>query len=114
MAQWTNLHWNNNFLNRTRLPLLREKSGAILLVLVGLKAGSPADRRNTGRFENFKNSVRISSVGFSWHFTKHSVIIVFPMYFSQFFQVKYIVRRVIEVRKSGTPCFFMSIPTIKH
>ena len=86
MAQWTNLHWNNNFLNRMRLPLLREKSGAILLVLVGLKAGSPADRRNTGRFENFKNSVRISLVGFSWHFTKaqcyYSVSNVFQSVFS--------------------------------
>ena len=38
MAQWINLHWNNIFVNRTRLPLLCEKSGAILLVLVGLTA----------------------------------------------------------------------------
>ena len=28
-----------------------------------------------------------------------------PMHFSQLFQVKYIVRRVMEVHKSGTPCF---------
>ena len=37
-AQWINLHWNNIFVNRTRLPLLCENSGAILLVLVGLTA----------------------------------------------------------------------------
>ena len=34
-----NLHWNNSFVNQTRLPLLCEKSGAILVVLVGLTAG---------------------------------------------------------------------------
>ena len=27
------------------------------------------------------------------------------MHFSRFFRVKYIVRRVVEVQKSGTPCF---------
>ena len=44
MAQWMNLHRNNSFVNWTQLPLLCEKSGAILLVLVGLMAGSPAGR----------------------------------------------------------------------
>ena len=38
MAQWINLHRNNIFVNRIRLPLLCEKSGAILLVVVGLTA----------------------------------------------------------------------------
>ena len=33
-----NLHQNNSFVNRKRLPLLCEKFGAILLVLVGLMA----------------------------------------------------------------------------
>ena len=37
-AQWMNLQWNSNFVNWTRFPLLCEKSGAILLVLVGLTA----------------------------------------------------------------------------
>ena len=36
MAQWMNLHRNNSFINRMQLFLLCEKSGAILLVLVGL------------------------------------------------------------------------------
>ena len=44
MAQWINLNWNNSFINRTRLPLLCEKSGAILLVLVGLTAGRQSDQ----------------------------------------------------------------------
>ena len=43
MAQWINLHRNNTFVNRMRLPLLCEKSGAILLVLVGLMAGRQLD-----------------------------------------------------------------------
>ena len=42
MAKWTNLHWNISFVNRMQLPLLCEKSGAILLVLVGLPAGRQA------------------------------------------------------------------------
>ena len=41
MVQWMNLLQNNIFINRMRLPLLYEKSGAILLVLVGLVAGRP-------------------------------------------------------------------------
>ena len=53
MAQWMNLHWNNSFVNRTQLPLLCEKFGAILLVLVSLTAGRQTVRRNTGRFEIF-------------------------------------------------------------
>ena len=40
-----NLHRNNSFINWMQLPLLWEKSGAILLVLVGLTAGSPAVRQ---------------------------------------------------------------------
>ena len=42
MAQWINLNQNNSFINQAPLPLLCEKSGAILLVLVGLITGSPS------------------------------------------------------------------------
>ena len=42
MAQWMNLYQNNSFVSRTLLPLMCETSGAILLVLVGLTAGSLA------------------------------------------------------------------------
>ena len=38
MVLCMNLHRNNSFVNRTQLPLLCEKSGAMLLVLVGLTA----------------------------------------------------------------------------
>ena len=59
MAQWINLHQNNLYVNWTRLPLLCEKSGAILLVLVGLtaawQAGSPADRQSDEIREVLKN-----------------------------------------------------------
>ena len=53
MAQWINLHLNNSFVNGTRLPLLCEKSGAILLVLVGLTAGWQSDeiREDLKNFE---------------------------------------------------------------
>ena len=42
MAQWMNLH-RNSFVNRTRLPLFCEISGAVHLALVGLTAGWLAD-----------------------------------------------------------------------
>ena len=59
MAQWINLHRNNIFVNQTRLPLLCEKYGAILLVLVGLTAawqsGSPAGQQSDKIREDLKN-----------------------------------------------------------
>ena len=45
MAQWINPNCNNSFVNRTQLLLLCEKSGTILLVLVGLTAGRLAGRQ---------------------------------------------------------------------
>ena len=51
MAQWKKLHRNNGLVNWMRLPLLCEKSGTILLVLMGLTAGRQAVRQNTGRFK---------------------------------------------------------------
>ena len=82
MAQWINLHRNNIFVNWTRLPLLCKKSGAILLVLVGLMAawqsgrlagqqsGRPAVRQNKGRFEKFWNPLLIALLGILRRFTK--------------------------------------------
>ena len=65
-----NLQWNSSFVNRTRFPLLCEKSGAILLVPVGLSAGRQAVRQNSGRFLNFQISLLIVLLGFSWSLTK--------------------------------------------
>ena len=56
MAQWVNLHQNNSFINWMRLPLLCEKSGAILLVLVGLMAGRQAGRQSDKIREDLKSS----------------------------------------------------------
>ena len=57
-AQWMNLQWNSSFVNRTQFPLLCEKSGAILLVLVGLmadrQAGRPASDEILVDFKIFK------------------------------------------------------------
>ena len=39
---------------------------------------------------------------------------VLQMDFSQFFREKYTVRCVVEAHESWTPCFFVSIPTIKY
>ena len=39
MAQWINVFWNNSFLNLMRLPLLCEKTGALVIVELGLMAG---------------------------------------------------------------------------
>ena len=99
-AQWMNLHRNNSFVNWMRLPWLCEKSEAILLVLVGLTAGSSARRQSDEILVDSKILtdciVRIFMV-FN--------VIVLPMHFSQLFRVKYTVRRVMEAHKSGTPCF---------
>ena len=43
MAQWTNVLWNNSFVNLTRLPLLCEITGAVALAQPGLTAGRLAD-----------------------------------------------------------------------
>ena len=60
MAQWINLHQNNIFVNWTRLPFLYEKSGAILLVLVGLmaawQASCPAGWQSDEIREDLKSS----------------------------------------------------------
>ena len=114
MAHWINLHQNNIFVYRTRLPLLCEKSGAILLVLVGLAAAWQAGvKRNKGRFQKFWNPLLIALLGILRRFTKVQCYCSVTNVFQSFFWVKHIVRRVVEARKSGTPCFFVSIPIIK-
>ena len=55
MAQWINLNRNYSFGNRTRLPLLCKKSGAILLVLVGLMAVRQAGRQSDQILVDSKN-----------------------------------------------------------
>ena len=109
MTQWINLYPNNSFINWTQLPWLCEKFGAILLVLVGLMAGRQSDEI----LVDFEIKFSIDHiVGIFTAFNEGTVLL--PMHFSQHFRVKYIVRHVMEVCKSRTPCFFMSIPTIKY
>ena len=86
--------------------LLCEKFGAILLVLVGLTAGRPAGKQSDEIRED-RNPLLIKLLGILRRLRRYtcSVIVVLPMHFSWLFQVKYIVRRVVEARKSGTPCF---------
>ena len=58
MAQWINVFRNNSFVNPTRLPLLCRNSRAVALAEPGVTAGWLAcwlaDRRNPGKFSNFK------------------------------------------------------------
>ena len=86
MAQWINLNRNNSFVNQTQLPSFSERPGAILLVLVGLTAGRPAVRPNTGKFKKFLNSLPIALLGFSRNLMKeccyHRVTNVFRSVFS--------------------------------
>ena len=67
-----NLQWNSSFVNQTRFPLLCEKSGAILLVLVGLTAGSQTKFWKISKFSNLSTD-RI--VRFFTEFIKGTVLL---------------------------------------
>ena len=86
MVQWMNLHWNDSLVNWMRLPLLCEKSGVILLMLVGLTTASRlAVKRNT-------DTVCIRS----WNLTRVQCV---TNAFQSLVWVKYVVRHVMEARK---------------
>ena len=106
-AQWMNLQQNSSFINHTQFPLC-EKSGAILLVLVGFTAGWQSDEILVAIFRNFEISPQIALLGFSRSLTKvrmYSVIIIIVLQtdFSRFFCE-------MEARESWTPCFFRVDP----
>ena len=54
MAQWTNVLWNNSFVNPTSLPLPCRNAGAIHLAQPGLTASWVASKWNAGKFWIFK------------------------------------------------------------
>ena len=118
MAQWINLHRNNIFVNWTRLPLLCENSGAILLVLVGLtaawQAGRPAVRRNKGRFEKFWNPLLITLLGILQRFTKIQCYCSVTNVFQSFFSGKAYCEACCGGVIKWDAMFFVSIPTIKY
>ena len=96
-AQWMNLQQNSSFVNQMQFPLLCEKSGAILLVLVDLTAVQQAGRQagvrqNSGRFRNFQISLLIILLGFSWSLTKVQFCYCVTNRFQSVFREKYIVR----------------------
>ena len=64
-----------------------------------------AVRRNKERFEKFRNPLLITLLGILRRFMKVQCYCSVTNAFQLFFRVKYIVRRVVEVRKSGIPCF---------
>ena len=57
MVQWTNINWNNRFINPPSLPPLCEVSGALYLMILGLTAGWQADKIQVN-FEKFKIDYR--------------------------------------------------------
>ena len=72
-----NFQRNNSFVNRMQFPLLCEKSGAILLVLVGLMAGWQASDEILADFKIFKSeSLQIVSLGFSWSLMNEGTVLL--------------------------------------
>ena len=64
MAQWIYLNLNNRSVLAHRYSVLEEKTGPILLLLVGLQqGGKPADEMRVG-FEIFKILYRLNYLGF--------------------------------------------------
>ena len=78
-----NLHRNNSFVNQTQLPLLCEKSGTILLVVVDLMTDRPGGQQSDEILVDFKfftdRIVRIFTV------FNEGTVIVLPMHFSLLF-----------------------------
>ena len=72
-----NLQRNSSFVNRTRFPLFCEKSGAILLVLVGLTAGRQVGRQSDEILvdSKFSNLSTDRVVRFSMEFNKGTVLL---------------------------------------
>ena len=90
VVQWINLHWNNIFVDWTRLPLLCEKSGAILLVLVGLTAAWQAGRQSDEIRQDLKifwNPLLIALLGILQRFTKVQCYCSVTNAFQSFFRV---------------------------
>ena len=53
MAHWTNVLWNNSFINATRLPLCCEKTGAVALAQPDVMAGRLAGSQNAAKLKDF-------------------------------------------------------------
>ena len=79
-----NLHQNSCFVNLMGLLFLCEKSGTILLVLVGLMAN-----RQLGEILKF------SADHIVMDFNEHAVLLVLRMHFNQYYCVKFFVRHVL-------------------
>ena len=86
-----------------KLPLLCEKSGTILLLLVGPTAGSPGRQS-----EEILVDLKFLKFSMDWIvriFTGFNEGKVLLYAFQSAFRVKCILRHVIKARKSGMSCF---------
>ena len=85
MAKWINLNQNNRSVLAHQYSVLGEKTGPILLSLVGLmagrEAGQPADEMQVG-FEIFKILYRLNYSGFYFVCYHSNVTTVLELHFS--------------------------------
>ena len=114
MVQWINLNWNNRSVLAHRYSVLGEKTGPILLLLVGLMAG-----REAGRLVGRRNVVvgfeilKLNYSGFYFVCYHSHVTTVLELHFSQLLSSKAYFKGCFKCEKSGSH-FFMSIPTIRY
>ena len=91
MAQWINLKMNNRSVLVHQYSVLGEKTGPILLLLVGLMAGReggrPADKMRVG-FEIFKFLYWLNYSGFYFVCYHSNVTIVLELHFGQLLSSK--------------------------
>ena len=87
MAQWINLNGNNRSVLAHRYSVLGEKTGPILLLLVGLTAGRQASRQKSQWVLKFVNSLQVKLFGllFCYH---SNVTTVLKLHFSRLLSSK--------------------------
>ena len=81
IAQWMNLHWNNNFM---RLPFLCEKTWSHTTSATGLHSWL-ASRQNSSEFWKFEIIHWMKYSTFHYVLKRYGTIIDVPLHFDEFF-----------------------------
>ena len=114
LMQWTNLNWNNRSVFAHRYSVLCEKASSILQPLVGVTAGRHEGRRNTGEFQNFKNSPQVILFGLLFCLISLQCYYSIRTTFSRLLASKtYFKMKNSEVQKFNCN-IFMAILTIRY
>ena len=113
MALRVNVLRYKGFVFRQQSPILWEKTGPLLLALVGLTAGRQADKIRLD-FEILKILYRLNYLDFYFVYSSAMLLIVLEVHFSLLFSNKADFSVCYVVRKIWSPLFFMSIPTIRY